>query len=304
MLNPRLQADDTLIEAITRRVREELRKKENPRPPRGHIQDQGCNTTSSQCSGTGKCSTQKDQTIKKMIGMGATRFGGSPGMARPAAEIARRIDHTLLKADATREELDILCDEAKRHHFATVCVNASNVAHAARKLRGSDVKAIAVVGFPLGAMTTGAKVFETTEAVRNGAREIDMVINVGAIKSKNYALVAEDIRRVVDASKPHKVKVILETSMLSNEEKVAACVLAKAAGAAFVKTSTGFGPGGATADDIMLMRKIVGDDMEVKASGGIRTQEDALAMLDAGADRIGASASVAIVEGKKGTGSY
>jgi deoxyribose-phosphate aldolase len=160
------------------------------------------------------------------------------------------------------------------------------------------------VGFPLGATTTNSKVYEAMEAIRNGAKEIDMVINVGALKSKDYSLVLEDIRKVVEVSAPNKVKVILETASLSHEEKISACVLAKAGGAAFVKTSTGFGPGGATVDDIALMRKIVGHDMEVKASGGIRSREDAVAMIDAGADRIGASASVAIVLGKKGAGAY
>lgn len=296
--------DDELIAAITKRVKEVLDGEKPAGKPRGFVENQACNATSSECAGHGLCANRKDHTMKKMIEFGAARFGASPGVTRPPHEIARRIDHTLLKPDATKEELDKLCDEATKYHFATCCVNSANVAYVAKRLKGSDVKAIAVVGFPLGASTTNAKVYEATEAIRNGAQEIDMVINVGALKSQDYTTVVDDIRRVVETAAPKKVKVILETSLLSQEQKVAACVLAKAAGAAFVKTSTGFGPGGATVDDIMLMRRVVGEDMEVKASGGIRTREDALKMLDAGADRIGASASVAIVEGKKGAGSY
>src|SRR5690606_9306977 len=167
-----------------------------------------------------------------------------------------------------------------------------------------SVKPIAVVGFPLGAMTPTAKAFEAREAVRSGAREIDMVINIGALKSKDYALVADDICKVVQASKPYPVKVILETGGLSYDEKVIGCALSKAGGAAFVKTSTGFGKGGATVEDIELMRRIVGDDIGVKASGGVRSTEDAQKMMAAGANRIGASASVAIVTGQKSNAAY
>jgi deoxyribose-phosphate aldolase len=215
------------------------------------------------------------------------------------AKLASMIDHTLLKPDATQAELAKVCSEAKDCHFATVCVNSSNVSFVARLLKGSGVKAIAVVGFPLGAVTSQAKAFEAKEAIHDGAEEIDMVINIGAIKSKDYKTVYEDIRQVVEASKPYAVKVILETSSLSHDEKVIACTLSKTAGAAFVKTSTGFGSSGATAEDVALMRKIVGENMHVKASGGIRTKEDAEKMVNAGADRIGASASVAIVTGKQ-----
>ncbi|MDF1566074.1 MAG: deoxyribose-phosphate aldolase [Deltaproteobacteria bacterium] len=231
--------------------------------------------------------------------LGATRFSAQPGTGRSDADIARAIDHTLLKPDTDRESLQRVCDEAKQYGFATVCVNASNVAFVARCLAGSPVKAIAVVGFPLGAMTATAKAFEAREAVRSGAREIDMVINIGALKSRDYALVLEDIAAVVDASKPYPVKVILETSSLNHDEKVIGCALSKAAGAAFVKTSTGFGGGGATVEDVELMRRIVGPEMGVKASGGVHNADDARAMFKAGADRIGASASVAIVTGQK-----
>lgn len=218
---------------------------------------------------------------------------------KSSAALAPLIDHTLLKADATGAEVLRVCDEAKQYGFATVCVASSNVAAAAQALKGSSVLPIAVVGFPLGAALSLAKASEAREAVRLGAREIDMVINVGALKAKDYALVQRDIREVVDASRPSPVKVILETSLLSDEEKVVACALAKSAGAAYVKTSTGFSNAGATVEDVALMRRIVGEDMGVKASGGVRTTDDALKMVAAGASRIGASASVAIVTGQK-----
>jgi deoxyribose-phosphate aldolase len=229
---------------------------------------------------------------------------GGQGDEQPVAELAGLIDHTLLKPDASREELEKLCTEARKYGFATVCVNATNVRFAAAMLEGCATKAIAVVGFPLGAMTAGAKAFETREAVRNGAGEIDMVINIGAMKSKDYAVVLEDIAAVVSAAEPNPVKVILETASLSHDEKVIACALSKIAGAAFVKTSTGFGSGGATAEDIELMRNIVGPEMGVKASGGVRTREDVENMVQAGATRVGASSSVAIVTGEKAKKSY
>ena len=233
---------------------------------------------------------------------GAARL--APDAIRTSADIAPYIDHTLLKPEASREEVLKLAEEARKHGFATVCVNSSNVALAARVLAGSKTVPIAVVGFPLGAALPSAKAFEAREAIRCGAKEIDMVINIGALKAKDYALVMRDIAMVVEASRPHPVKVILETSQLNNEEKIAGCVLSKAAGAAFVKTSTGFSSGGATAEDVALMRKVVGDDVGVKASGGVRSAEDAMKMFQAGANRIGASASVAIISGQKSTGKY
>lgn len=212
--------------------------------------------------------------------------------------LARLIDHTLLRPDATLAEIKTLCEEAARFKFATVCVNSVWVSKAAQLLEGSGVLPIAVVGFPLGACSSDAKAAETRNAVQAGAKEIDMVIQIGALKGRDYTLVFNDIKAVVEAAKPLPVKVILETCSLSDEEKIIACALAKAAGAAFVKTSTGFGTGGATVSDIELMRRIVGPEMGVKASGGIRTREIALKMLQAGANRIGASASVAIVQNK------
>ncbi len=216
-------------------------------------------------------------------------------------ELARIIDHTLLKPEASSSDITRICNEAKEHHFASVCVNVSNIKLAAKLLADSKVKPIAVIGFPLGATTTNTKVFETKEAISAGAQEIDMVINLGALKSKNYKLVHGDICAVVEAAQPYDVKVILETSLLNHSEKIAACVLAKAAGATFVKTSTGFQSGGATVEDLELMRSIIGPDMHIKASGGIRTKNDATKMVAAGADRIGASASVAMVSDQETT---
>lgn len=222
----------------------------------------------------------------------------SPEILQPA-QLASMIDHTLLKPDASTDQIRKLCEEAAQFKFATVCVNSSNVGLAAKLLEGTSVKAIAVVGFPLGASTPASKAFETLEAIRQGAGEIDMVINIGALKSKDYKLVLDDIRSVVEAAGQIPVKVILETSSLNTDEKIIASALSKAAGATFVKTSTGFAGGGATVEDIQLMRRIVGPTMGVKASGGVRTTEDALKFIAAGATRLGASASVDIVTGKK-----
>ncbi|MBI2341874.1 MAG: deoxyribose-phosphate aldolase [Deltaproteobacteria bacterium] len=272
--------------------------------------DGTCVADRESCTSCGHCASKKGGTVGKIIDIGASRIGTSIGIGAKGfdSNLASMIDHTLLKPDATKDELTKLCNEAKQYNFATCCVNSSNIPFVARLLKGSSVKPIAVVGFPLGAASTNAKVCEARDSIAAGAREIDMVINIGALKSRDYRAVYDDIKAVVDASRPYKVKVILETSSLDRDEKVAACVLSKSAGAAFVKTSTGFAGGGATVEDIMLMRKIVGGDMEVKASGGIRTKEDAEKMVAAGADRIGASASIAIVTGaaqeKKASGKY
>ncbi|AGC47583.1 deoxyribose-phosphate aldolase [Myxococcus stipitatus DSM 14675] len=227
-----------------------------------------------------------------------------PASLRTAADLAPYIDHTLLKPEARAEDVVKLAEEARQHGFATVCVNSSHVATAAQVLAGSSTVPIAVVGFPLGAALSSAKAFEAREAIAAGAREIDMVVHIGALKSRDYALVHRDIAAVVEACGPVPVKVILETSQLNDEEKVIACVLSKAAGAAFVKTSTGFNGGGATAEDVALMRRVVGEDVGVKASGGIRSAEDAMKMVRAGANRLGASASVAIVTGQVSTAKY
>ena len=220
-----------------------------------------------------------------------------PAAKRDGSSLANRIDHTLLRADATQSEVEELCAEARHYGFASVCVNTRWVPTAAEALAGTDVMVCTVVGFPLGAMTRRAKAEEARIAVAEGAQEVDMVIDVGGLLSGDLAGVYEDIRGVVDAAGAVPVKVILENCLLSDEQKAIGCLLAMRAGAAYVKTSTGFSTGGATTDDIALMRACVGDALGVKASGGIHTRDEAEAMLAAGADRIGASASIAIAEG-------
>ena len=219
-------------------------------------------------------------------------------------KLNKYIDHTLLKPDASQEQIETLIEEAKKYDFASVCVNPTWVNFAAQSLKGTDVKVCTVIGFPLGANTPELKAFETSDAIRNGANEIDMVINIGALKSQNFDLVEKDIRAVVEAAKGTLVKVIIETCLLTDDEKVKACQIAQEAGADFVKTSTGFSTGGATVRDVALMRKTVGPDMGVKASGGARSYEDALAFIEAGATRIGASSGVAIMEGDVADGDY
>lgn len=209
--------------------------------------------------------------------------------------IERMIDHTMLKADASRDTVIRYCKEAKEHHFASVCVNTAFVPLVAEELKGSDVKTCCVVGFPLGAMLTSAKAFEAAEAVKAGAEEVDMVINVSGLKDGNDKFVEDDICAVVEASGDAVVKVIIETCLLTDEEKVRACELSVKAGADFVKTSTGFSTGGANVHDIVLMRKTVGNRAKVKASGGIRTPEDAKALIEAGADRIGAGNGMVLI---------
>lgn len=222
----------------------------------------------------------------------------APGM------LAKYIDHTLLKPEAARADIERVCDEALEHKFASVCVNPSYAALVAERLAGSDVTPCVVVGFPFGTHTPEAKAAETAQAVAFGVLEVDMVLNVGAVKSGDWVLVERDIAAVVEAAGKALVKVILETCLLTDEEKVHACEISKRAGAAFVKTSTGYSTGGATAHDVALMRKSVGSEMGVKASGGIRTFEDAVAMLQAGANRLGCSAGVKIIAGKSGTEGY
>lgn len=292
---------DQLADLIAAKALAKLRGPDYARVGR---EEPTCSTPASEpkeCNidGCGPCEEKLSCSARELYSIGTARI--SPDAIRTSKDLAPYIDHTLLKPDATRDDLVKLCDEARRYGFATVCVNSSNVALCARLLHGSPTRPIAVVGFPLGAGTTSAKVFETREAVRAGAAEIDMVINIGQLKAKNYGFVECDIREVVEAAKPRPVKVILETGALARDEKVIGCALAKAAGAAFVKTSTGFGPGGATAEDISLMRAVVGDEVGVKASGGVRTTADAQKMVAAGANRLGASASVAIVTGQGAT---
>ncbi len=292
---------DRLVEKVVERVRARLAADQHvPLSERGECTSE----EEEDCSGCGGCVVRRPWSVRAMEAAGAARVGAASGVGNVSSELAGMIDHTLLKNDATREDIEKLCKEAKQYHFASVCVNTAWVPLARSLLGTSDVMVCAVVGFPLGAMTPTAKAYEARDAVRQGADEIDMVINIGAMKSRDYETVFEDICRVVKAARPAAVKVILETGQLDAEEKIVGCTLAKLAGAAFVKTSTGFGKGGATVEDIALMRKIVGPEMGVKASGGVRSAEDAEKMLLAGANRIGASASVAIVTGKKSGGGY
>ena len=213
-------------------------------------------------------------------------------------ELAKYIDHTLLKPESTREDILRVCEEAKHYNTASVCVNPYWIGFVAEQLKGTDIKPCCVIGFPLGATLPEVKAFETSAAIRDGAKEVDMVINVGALRGAEFDTVYEDIKAVVNAAAGKAlVKVIIETCLLTDEQKVVACKLAKQAGADFVKTSTGFSTGGATVEDVALMRKTVGPDMGVKASGGVRTKADAEAMIEAGATRIGASSSKKIIEG-------
>ncbi|UPA32380.1 deoxyribose-phosphate aldolase [Terrisporobacter glycolicus] len=215
-------------------------------------------------------------------------------------DIANMIDHTVLKAFSSKEDVIKVCKEAKEHGFFSVCINPTHIELAKQELEGSNVKVCTVIGFPLGANTSEVKAFETKDSISKGAHEVDMVINIGALKDKNYDLVYKDIKAVVDAAnKEALVKVIIETCYLTDEEKKIACELSVKAGADYVKTSTGFGTGGSTPEDIKLMRDVVGPNVGVKASGGVRTTEDAIKVIDAGASRIGASASISIATGEK-----
>lgn len=233
----------------------------------------------------------------EMMRRAAAEAGSSAKDPAPA-DLAKYIDHTILKPDASEADVRRICEEAKTYQFASVCVNPCYIRLAADLLEGSGVTPCCVIAFPLGATPPESKAGETRDAVNNGAEEVDMVINVGAVKSGNWELVRKDIEGVVAAAKGHAlVKVIIETCLLTDEEKVKACTVAKEAGADFVKTSTGFSTGGATVEDVRLMRQTVGPDMGVKASGGIRTYQDCVDMIRAGASRIGASAGIKIVSG-------
>jgi deoxyribose-phosphate aldolase len=237
--------------------------------------------------------------VKPVVDAGADRLASTLGVAPTDGQLSHMIDHTILKPEATQDQIAQLCFEARKYSFASVCVNPTNVKLCASLLQGTDIDICTVVGFPLGATPTDVKVFETQQAIREGATEVDMVLNVGALKSRDYELVRQDIASIARACHAGNaiLKVIIEAALLTDEEKVVACQLAKVAGADFVKTSTGFGPGGATAEDVALMRKVVGPSIGVKAAGGIKTLEDAQKMIAAGASRLGASASVKIVQG-------
>ncbi len=302
-----------LVERITRLVLAEMQGGAAPgaaaaamhayaSAPRGAIGAPGC----PRCDAWGPCAEHCAIEVKNAFESGATRVSSSPGFC-PSDEtgIRARIDHTLLKPETTVDEIRQLCKEAAENCFASVCINPTYVALCAELLRDSATKVCTVVGFPLGAHLSEVKAYETRRAIQDGAREIDMVIDIGALKSQDHARVERDIRAVVDACGPHVVsKVILEMTLLTTEEKIAGCSLSKAAGADFVKTSTGFAGGGATLEDVKLMRAVVGSDMGIKAAGGIRTQEDARKMIEAGATRLGTSASIKIVRGETVTGGY
>jgi len=253
------------------------------------------------CKGWERNVIDQPNIVKKIINNGAERISAGLGIGDKISDlqVARMIDHTLLKPDATIEEIENLCMEAKKYSFASVCINPGFVKFCANHLKNSVVKVCTVIGFPLGASTTEAKRFEAEQALINGAEEIDMVINIGMLKSKNYDYVFNDINQVVLCAKKNNAvcKVIIETALLTDREKITACVLSKNAKADFVKTSTGFSKGGATAGDVALMKYVVGSAVGVKASGGIRSRKDAEEMIESGADRIGASASVKIVKG-------
>jgi deoxyribose-phosphate aldolase len=275
---------EQLIERITREVMVAL-----------NTQAQGGPALCADC--TGQCAVNCEKT-RQIIEAGASRLALSVGVKRDPSAVAHLIDHTLLKPEATEDQIAQLCYEAKKFHFVAVCVNPNWVGLCRQLLRGSDVKVASVVGFPLGAHATETKVFETAQAIKDGADEIDMVIDIGALKSGDDAVVERDIRAVVDVSHSlgATVKVIIEAALLSDDEKVRACILSKAAGADFVKTSTGFGPGGATVHDVALMRKTVGPSLGIKAAGGIRDLKAVDEMVKAGATRIGASAGVKILQ--------
>lgn len=253
------------------------------------------------CAGWERNVVDQPTAVKKIIENGADRIAAGLGVGDELIDkaVARRIDHTLLKADATPDDIKQLCSEALQYEFASVCVNPSYVPLCYSMLKDSIVKVCTVIGFPLGATTTTVKKAEAEEAIANGAKEIDMVINIGRLKQGDYNYIFNDINQVVLTAKRNRAicKVIIETSLLTDEEKVKACVISKEAKADFVKTSTGFSTGGATASDVALMKYVVGSSIGVKASGGIRSKEDVDTMIKSGADRIGASASVKIVSG-------
>lgn len=249
------------------------------------------------------CVIHNKDGVRNLVHNGAARITSGVGVEAAGGvepDVASMIDHTLLKPEATTNDVEKLCSEAKKYGFASVCVNPSYVPLCAKLLKGIAVKVCTVIGFPLGAASTASKTFETEQAIREGAQEVDMVMNIGMLKSGEYEYVENDIFAVISTAKRYQSlsKVIIETGLLTDEEKVKACILAKRAGADFVKTSTGFGKGGATVGDVALMRRVVGSAMGVKASGGVRSREEALAMVASGADRIGASASVKIVSGE------
>lgn len=285
---------EKLVDQITRQVIASLKNEPSSAPAASPSSKEDCSD--------GRCVADRPDRVRQVVKAGATRISSNLGVLPADSDVARMIDHTLLKPDATPAEIAQLCQEARAYHFASVCINPAHVKLCAELLKGSDVKVCTVIGFPLGATSPEVKAYEAQQALREGATEIDMVLNIGALRAGDHKTVLLDISAVVRTAHAGNAicKVILETSKLNDEQKVAACQIAKVAGADFVKTSTGFGGGGATAADIALMRYVVGRDMGVKASGGVRNYQDAQAMIAAGATRIGASAGVQIVKEARG----
>jgi deoxyribose-phosphate aldolase len=284
---------DQLIEAITQEVLASL----------GHAPAE----TADNCADCdGACASSCSDKVRRFVGTGTERVGFTGNGADVPSDLARYIDHTLLRPEATADDIDRLCSEARTYGFASVCVNSFWVRRAAENLRGSTVKVASVIGFPFGATPPEIKAMEARRAIRDGARELDMVVNIGALKSGDTDLVRTDITKVAEACREAgaDLKVIIETAYLTDEEKVIASDIARRAKATFVKTSTGYGPGGATVHDVLLMRETVGPEMGIKASGGVRTREDVRDMIAAGATRIGASAGVQIVSGGQSDEQY
>jgi len=289
-MNPDVKVVEQLVEIITREVLTAMMEQKASTPEGAHCEYQ--------CADNVCVHTCFDRA-GNVVNAGAARLTSTLGVIPQDVNLAGMIDHTLLKPDATQQEVAQLCFEARKYNFASVCVNPTWVSLCAQLLQGSSAKVCTVIGFPLGATSPEVKAFETQTAIQHGATEIDMVINIGALKARDLDLVARDIRGVVEVAHARNiiVKVIIETALLDDEEKTIACLLSKEADADFVKTSTGFAGGGATVHDVELMRRTVGPEMGVKASGGVRTFEDAESMIKAGATRIGASAGVKIIQG-------
>lgn len=284
---------ERIVEVVTREVLIALAQQEQDH---AHVHGDHCSVDCAE----GICVKTCYDRVGQVVSAGAERITSTLGGIPDDLSVAHMVDHTLLKPDATADQIAQLCYEARKYEFASVCVNPTHVKLCADLLRGTRVKVCTVIGFPLGASSPQVKAFETETALRDGATEIDMVINIGALKAKDLELVVRDIRGVVNRGHTANalVKVIIETSLLTDEEKITACLLSKEAGADFVKTSTGFAGGGATVEDVALMRRVVGEGMGVKASGGVKDYADARSMVEAGATRIGASAGIKIVQGE------
>jgi deoxyribose-phosphate aldolase len=291
-MNSDLKTVEQLVEVITREVLVAMaEQQQQANIPEGEQCEFNC--------AEGVCVHTCFDRAGMVVSAGAERLSSTIGVVPQEPNLAKMIDHTLLKPDATPDQIAQLCFEARKHGFASVCVNPTWVTLCAQLLQGSPVKVCTVIGFPLGASAPEVKSFETQNAIDHGATEIDMVINIGALKARDLDVVAKDIRGVVNTAHARGaiVKVIIEAVLLTDEDKTVACLIAKEAGADFVKTSTGFASGGATVHDVALMRRVVGPDLGVKAAGGVRTYEDAEQMIQAGATRIGASAGVKIIQG-------